>query len=1476
MSANTNSNDDNFRNNAEPEKPAGLFDDRQQATDIDMFGRPTAAPLLLDDSSNRSVDDSHEVLVDRFGDVAARKRIVSEGISDGRVDFTAITQAITASKSDVLDDTPRSMRKGLHMRSLETAASQGPSFGRRKSSAGFPLSPPKSGRHMHTAHGSTAKKMTAKQSHMNSMILNLAHNNQGSSVPIGAASVLSASNSLRAMSISHNRQSRSEDAGADFAFTTISAPHSPTSNNLRQSMLNMKLKRRSEQLATSLSEFQQKLRTPQSNSKIVLPQRQDEQPTNFARRFKVGDYVLVRNSQSKWANLVNRYGFPQGAGETDEERRGPYNYVLATITKLHFEEIKTYYTVARCDTGADQRADVEFMEPLRSPRGELAALKAATESSGESYNGLSHLSHSILPSDDITKYESSDPINSGVNKRSRWRYFRKACYSLVMWPLHWIWNILRYTWEFLLQGMLLSCLLVLRRNARLFLYGKEPYICQMRLTMINLVVLCSTWLMFIDQVRLGFMPPTADKPVAVINLCVWVILCLELIFEVFIRPDGFNRLIISEKAFSPVTVRYINSFHFVVESISLLVFVPEFFCILSNQNCSQRYPFSFYNAALMKVIGPTRLDVAFGYFYLCLVRLRVLGLVRHWKNMWIGSTFMNQKWIKSKQKQRNGLLANIIPLRNTSVLGRRQTLDHSSKILKNSTNARDESAKYKDVTIDQKNTEGALVNACNIGTALMVVNSYRTLAIMWAITGVFPCFLCLMSYVRNDSAYVMTSNLQGVNLLAQNESSSTCDYLISSVTAWVTASISQSYGEGGSPSLLTVELGPDRCGFNTSDQASLILCDTAPFSDYGTSCDLWKTYQNLSIPADVEQLATATNVRLGSIIVYKDSTSANFTNVMTNATSVKNYTVLTSFDFSFSVQEAAKASLLLQICLLIAVLGGLSALRRDAEVLVLGPLRRMLRIVARYAKNPLVPPKVSRKFTHNTTGGRVSGNDDSVSLSDDDEGGDSDSDDFALGSYETEQLITAVAKITDLLRKCWGVAGADIISTNLASREGALTEVFNPTVPGKSVYALFGFAAIGGFDNAVRNLGGDIMPLINDIAAVLHGEVFRWGFGDSGQCNKNLGGAFLMVFRIGLVKDVVKKLEEATNVVFNTKSSEASSAARRKKNKSQARAGSASGAQGYTSSSGSTVSQSRVASLTRKIERNSASKARSLSLQSLPGITNFTDRAVIGMLKSYAGIYRDRKILGWNDDFRLGAGVGAFSINMIYGMDAGWAVEGAVGSEYKIDATYLSPHVNMASRMTSACKQYGVTIMLSQSVQELMSDVAQTKLRHLDTITVKGSSVKQKIYTYDARARGVDFFLYSRSDEQADFDAEHVSPNIWHNDQDLKAMRQHVTEDFLSEFRAGHKAYISGDWITAMKRLERANDIMLETAFDEGYLEDEFDALQMRAGDDVEKATEELRLENGDGPSMYLLNFMKSYGGVVPKNWDGWHPLTRK
>ena len=170
-----------------------------------------------------------------------------------------------------------------------------------------------------------------------------------------------------------------------------------------------------------------------------------------------------------------------------------------------------------------------------------------------------------------------------------------------------------------------------------------------------------------------------------------------------------------------------------------------------------------------------------------------------------------------------------------------------------------------------------------------------------------------------------------------------------------------------------------------------------------------------------------------------------------------------------------------------------------------------------------------------------------------------------------------------------------------------------------------------------------------------------------------------MVYRIGDFKEVEEKKARATEVIFTSSEEKSKKTSEVVKRRGRA---------------------------ARK--KKTAKELDTLQLASLPGIQAFTDRALLGMLKSFAGLHRDQAIMKWSKDFRLGAGVDAFSLGLLYGMDAGWGVEGAVGSEFKIDATYLSPHVNMASRMMSACKQYGVNILLSQAVEKLLSPQARS------------------------------------------------------------------------------------------------------------------------------------------------------------------------
>jgi hypothetical protein len=78
---------------------------------------------------------------------------------------------------------------------------------------------------------------------------------------------------------------------------------------------------------------------------------------------------------------------------------------------------------------------------------------------------------------------------------------------------------------------------------------------------------------------------------------------------------------------------------------------------------------------------------------------------------------------------------------------------------------------------------------------------------------------------------------------------------------------------------------------------------------------------------------------------------------------------------------------------------------------------------------------------------------------------------------------------------------------------------------------------------------------------------------------------------------------------------------------------------------------------------------------------------------------------------------------MGFGLHFGWAVEGAIGSALKVDASYLSPHVNMASRMEAATKQYGVDLLFSGAFYELLPTHVARLCRHIDRVKVKGSNV---------------------------------------------------------------------------------------------------------------------------------------------------------
>ena len=112
-----------------------------------------------------------------------------------------------------------------------------------------------------------------------------------------------------------------------------------------------------------------------------------------------------------------------------------------------------------------------------------------------------------------------------------------------------------------------------------------------------------------------------------------------------------------------------------------------------------------------------------------------------------------------------------------------------------------------------------------------------------------------------------------------------------------------------------------------------------------------------------------------------------------------------------------------------------------------------------------------------------------------------------------------------------------------------------------------------------------------------------------------------------------------------------------------------------------------------------------------PGLDLLSDKALIGFLKVVIEVNRDVQLLAYREDKRLSkGGENQFKLRMGFGMHAGWAIEGAVGSMQKVDATYLSPHVNMAARMEAATKQFGVSILVTESFYKVSSLLQESTL----------------------------------------------------------------------------------------------------------------------------------------------------------------------
>jgi hypothetical protein len=211
-----------------------------------------------------------------------------------------------------------------------------------------------------------------------------------------------------------------------------------------------------------------------------------------------------------------------------------------------------------------------------------------------------------------------------------------------------------------------------------------------------------------------------------------------------------------------------------------------------------------------------------------------------------------------------------------------------------------------------------------------------------------------------------------------------------------------------------------------------------------------------------------------------------------------------------------------------------------------------------------------------------------------------------------------------------------------------------------------------------------------------------------------------------------------------------------------------------------------------------------------------------------------------------------FSNKLTVGLHVGWGIEGPVGSVLKIDATYISPDVNIASRLESATRIYGVLILTSEAFFRHLDEPIQAYLRHVDTVNFKGSEEAIQLYSFDISLRnlGTSFKLPNKilTDEKKEkireaFEFNYFSIHLLFNkSKKLQLMREMHTAAFRADYDQALLQYQNKQWEAAGRTLRDKYLHHLPT----------------------------------DGPSNTLLRYMEELNYKPPLDWAGVRVLHSK
>jgi class 3 adenylate cyclase len=277
------------------------------------------------------------------------------------------------------------------------------------------------------------------------------------------------------------------------------------------------------------------------------------------------------------------------------------------------------------------------------------------------------------------------------------------------------------------------------------------------------------------------------------------------------------------------------------------------------------------------------------------------------------------------------------------------------------------------------------------------------------------------------------------------------------------------------------------------------------------------------------------------------------------------------------------------------------------------------------------------------------------------------------------------------------------------------------------------------------------------------------------------------------------------------------------------------------------------------------------------------DQALLAFLKTLVELIRHEDFIcnfSTAATTRLYKRFPGYNVRIGCGLHYGWAIEGAIGSNRKIDASYLSPHVNFTEFLESSTKTYDVPLLMSEPFYRMLSPIVARHCRQVDRIRRTEAEAPVSLYTYDADL-SINFSDFARKrlygmaprkslqptarpalkrqtetkidkkvymlDVESNFSGiaknaptinlPPYTPDIWESDDDLLELRHKTTgAEFRKKWPQGVSDYLQGNWVEAAQCFRRTLELT----------------------------------NNQDGPSKFLLKVMSETNFEAPEDWPGY------